>query len=150
MPPVDSKEIDSTQILYGSLIGNDLDKKISQSTATRLSFVHRYVKEKSKKEEEFFSGDLQPTGITIGFIGKEFNTFYSKENSDENLNNEIFKPVCHSLISFYSNSYNPFIKEDEGKNIISEQEKNRKENELKDKFINELVINLKIMYLILI
>ena len=59
MPPVDSKEIDSAQILYGSLIHNDLDKKISQSTEIRLSFVHRYVKEKSKKEEESFSGDLK-------------------------------------------------------------------------------------------
>ena len=28
MPPVDSKEIDSAQIFYGSLIRNDLDKKI--------------------------------------------------------------------------------------------------------------------------
>ena len=28
MPPEDSKEIDSDQILYGSLIRNDLDKKI--------------------------------------------------------------------------------------------------------------------------
>ena len=36
MPPVDSKEIDSAQILYGSLICNDLDKKISQSTEIRL------------------------------------------------------------------------------------------------------------------
>ena len=135
MPPVDSKEIDSAQLLYGSLIRNKLDNKISQSTATRLSFVHKYVKEKFKKEEEFFSGDLQPTGRTLGFIGKEFNTFYSKENYDEDPNHQIFRPVCHSLISFYSNSYNPFIKEDEGKNIISEQEKNKKENELKDKFI---------------
>ena len=57
MPPVDSKEIDSAQILYGSLVRNDLDKKISQTTATRLSFVHRYVKEKSKKQESF-SGDF--------------------------------------------------------------------------------------------
>ena len=59
MPPEDSKEIDNAQILYGSLIHNDLDKKISQSTEIRLSFVHRYVKEKSKKEEESFSGDLK-------------------------------------------------------------------------------------------
>ena len=28
MPPVESKEIDSAKILYGSLILNDLDKKI--------------------------------------------------------------------------------------------------------------------------
>jgi hypothetical protein len=101
MPPVDSKEIDSAQLLYGSLIRNKLDNKISQSTATRLSFVHKYVKEKSKKEEEFFSGDLQPTGITIGFIGKEFKKFL-KENSNENPNYQLFKPICLSLISFYS------------------------------------------------
>ena len=52
MPPEDSKEFDSAQILYGSLIHNDLDKKISQSTEIRLSFVHRYIKEKSKKKEK--------------------------------------------------------------------------------------------------
>ena len=54
MSPVESKEIDSAQILYGSLIRNDLDKKISQSTEIRLSFILRYVKEKSKKEEDSF------------------------------------------------------------------------------------------------
>ena len=133
MPPVDSKEIDSAQILYGSLVRNDLDKKISQTTATRLSFVHRYVKEKSIKEEESFSGDLHPTGRTLGFIGKEFKKFII-ENSNENLNLQLFKPLCHSLISFYSNSYNPFIKDDEGKIIISEEERNKKGNELKDEF----------------
>ena len=149
MPPVDSKEIDSAQILYGSLVRDDLDKKISQTTAIRLSFVHRYVKEKSKKEEESFSGDLHPTGRTLGFIGKEFKKFIM-ENSNENLNLQLFKPLCHSLISFYSNSYNPFIKDDEGKIIISEEERNKKENELKEQFLNEFVIQFKNMHLILI
>ena len=54
MPPVESKEIYSAQILYGSLILNDLDTKISQSTEIRLSFVHRYIKEKSKKKRRIF------------------------------------------------------------------------------------------------
>ena len=44
MPPVDSREIDSAQVLYGSLIKNNLDRKICQSSATRLSFVHKFVK----------------------------------------------------------------------------------------------------------
>ena len=89
MPPVDNKEIDTAQIW--------------------LSFVHRYVKEKSKKQEESFSGDLQ--GRTLGFIGKEFKKFII-ENSNENFNLQLFKPLYHSLISFFSNSYNPFIKDD--------------------------------------
>ena len=46
--------------------------------------------------------------------------------------------------SFYSNSYNPFSKDDEGKIIISEEERNKKENELKEQFLNELVIRKKI------
>ena len=45
--------------------------------------------------------------------------------------------------SFYSNSYNPFSKDDEGKIIISEEERNKKENELKEQFLNELVIQFK-------
>ena len=45
--------------------------------------------------------------------------------------------------SFYSNSYNPFIKDDEGKIIISEEERFKKENELKEQFLNELVIQFK-------
>ncbi len=45
--------------------------------------------------------------------------------------------------SFYSNSYNPFIKDDEGKIIISEEERNKKENELKEQFLNELDIQFK-------
>ena len=45
--------------------------------------------------------------------------------------------------SFYSNSYNPFIKDDEGKIIISKDERNKKENELKEQFLNELVIQFK-------
>ena len=138
MPPVDSKEIDSAQILYGSLIQNNLERKICQSNATRLSFVHKFVKDKSKIEEDSFSGDLQPTGRTLGFIGKEFKK-YLEINKFENPNLEIYRPICHSLISFYANSYNPMIKDEEGKIIISEEEKNKKELELKDKFIDELV-----------
>ena len=45
--------------------------------------------------------------------------------------------------SFYSNSYNPFIKDDEGKIIISEEERFKKENELKEQFLNEFVIQFK-------
>ena len=138
MPPVDSKEIDSAQILYGSLIKNNLERKICQSNATRLSFVHKFVKDKSKIEEESFSGDLQPTGRTLGFIGKEFRK-YLEINKFENPNLEIYRPICHSLISFYANSYNPMIKDEEGKTIITEDERNKKELELKDKFVDELV-----------
>ena len=142
MPPVDSKEIDSAQILYGSFIKNNLDRKICQSSATRLSFVHKYVKDKSKIEEDSFSGDLQPTGRTLGFIGKEFMKYLSS-NHFENPNLEIYRPVCHSIISFYANSYNPSIKEEDGKGKISEEERTKKELALKDKFVDELVNKFK-------
>ena len=88
MPPIDNKEIDSAQILYGALIKNDLDRKICQTSATRLSFVHKFAKNKSKIEEDSFSGDLQPTGRTLGFIGKEFSS-YLKNRNLENPNLEI-------------------------------------------------------------
>ncbi len=70
MPPVDSKEIDSAQILYGSLILNDLDKKILLEFDFLL-FID-IVKKNPKKREESFSGDLQPTERTLWFIGKDF------------------------------------------------------------------------------
>ena len=142
MPPVDSKEIDSAQVLYGSLIKNNLDRKICQSSATRLSFVHKFVKDKSRIEEDSFSGDLQPTGRTLGFIGKEFKK-YLNSNTFENPNLEIYRPVCHSIISFYANSYNPVIKDEEGKTIILEEDRNKKELELKDKFVDDLVNTFK-------
>ena len=135
MPPIDAREIDSAQILYGSLVKNNLGRKICQSSATRLSFIHKFVKEKAKIEEDSFSGDLQPTGRTLGFIGKEFKKYF--ENKNQNL--QIYIPICHSIISFYANSYNPIIKNNEGKIIALEDEKNKKEIELKNKFIDELV-----------
>ena len=70
MPPVDSKEIDSAQILYGSLIRNDLDKKILLQFDFLL-FID-ILKKNPKKREESFSGDLHPTRRTLGFIGKKF------------------------------------------------------------------------------
>ena len=100
------------------------------------------MKNKSKIEEDSFSGDLQPTGRTLGFIGKEFRK-YLEVNKFENPNLELYKPLCHSLISFYANSYNPMIKDEEGKIKISEEEKNQKEFELKEQFIDELVNQFK-------
>ena len=44
-----------------------------------------------------------PTKRALGFIGKEL----LNSNTIENQNLEIYKPVCHSIISFYANSYNP-------------------------------------------
>jgi hypothetical protein len=41
MPPIDSKEIDSAQMLYGSFIKNGLEKRISQLSATRFSFFYK-------------------------------------------------------------------------------------------------------------
>lgn len=141
MPPVDSKEIDSAQMLYGSFIKNGLERKICQSSATRFSFVHRFVKEKARVEEDSFSGDLQPTGRTLGFIGKEFHKYYENYNEDSNL--QLYKPICHSLVSFYANSYNPTIKEEEGKKAITEKERSEKENILKQNFVNELINKFK-------
>ena len=133
MTPIDSKEIDSAKILYGSLIKNNLDKEISYSIATRLSFVHKYVKDKFKNEEDFFSGELQPTGRTLGFIGKEFSKYLNDKNYEkEEL--KIYRPICHSIIFFYVNSYTPTLKDEEGKIITSE-----KNEQLKAKFIDELV-----------
>ena len=137
MPPVDSKEIDSAQMLYGSFIKNGLERKICQTSATRFSFVHRFVKDKARVEEDSFSGDLQPTGRTLGFIGKEFHKYYENINSDSGL--QLYKPICHSLVSFYANSYNPAIKEEEGKNAITEKERCEKEGILKQNFVNELI-----------
>ena len=132
MTPIDSKEIDSAKILYGSLIKNNLDEKISYSIATRLSFVHKYVKDKFKNEEDFFSGELQPTGRTLGFIGKEFSKYLNEKKNYEKL--KIYRPICNSIIFFYANSYTPTLKDEEGKIITSE-----KNEQLKAKFIDELV-----------
>ena len=52
MPPEDSKEIDNAQILYGSLIHNDLDKKILLQLDFLL-FIDM-LKKNPKKEEESF------------------------------------------------------------------------------------------------
>ena len=144
MPPVDSKEIDSVQMLYGSFIKNGLERKICQASATRFSFVHKFVKEKTKIEEDSFSGDFQPTGRTLGFTGKEFHKYYENINSDFNL--QLYKPICHSLVSFYANSYNPTIKEEEGKEGkkgMTEKEKSAKEIILKKKFVNDLIEKFK-------
>jgi MoxR-like ATPase len=137
MPPVDSKEIDSAQMLYGSFIKNGLERKICQTSATRFSFVHKFVKDKSKVEEDSFSGDLQPTGRTLGFIGKEFHKYFESYNGDSSL--QLYKPICHSLVSFYANSYNPAIKEEEGTKSLTEKERSEKENTLKQKFVTELI-----------
>ena len=51
MTPSDSKEIDSAQIIYGSLVKNKLNSKICQTAATRFSYVHKFAKEKAKNEE---------------------------------------------------------------------------------------------------
>jgi hypothetical protein len=137
MPPVDSKEIDSAQMLYGSFIKNGLESRICQSNATRFSFVHKFVKNKAKTEEDSFSGDLQPNGRTLGFIGKEFKKYFENIQNDPNL--QLYRPKCHSLVSFYANSYNPTNKEEEGKNIITEYEKGEKEIKLKQLIANELI-----------
>jgi len=141
MPPVDSKEIDSAQMLYGSFIKNGLERKICQSSATRFSFVHKFVKDKAKIEEDSFSGDFQPTGRTLGFIGKEFHKYYENINTDFNL--QLYKPICHSLVSFYANSYNPTIKEEEGKKGMTENEKTAKEIILKKEFVDNLIKKFK-------
>ena len=125
MPPIDSREIDSAQMLFGSLIKLQLDRKICQSCATRFSFVHKFVKDKSLNEEESFSGDLQPTGRTLGFIGKEFNKFF--ENIDEPYSQKLYLPIYNSLVSFYVNSYNPIIKFEENKEKDESEEENRME-----------------------
>ena len=52
MPPVDSKEIDSAQILYGSSIRNDLDKKILLQFDLLL-FIDILKKNPKKREESF-------------------------------------------------------------------------------------------------
>ena len=127
MSSIDNKEIDIAQILYGHFIKNGLERAISQSIATRFSFVHKFVKDKAKLEEDYFSGDLQPNGRTLGFIGKEFHKYYMNINNNFNL--QLYKPICHSLISFYANSYNPIIK---GNEI-----------NLKKQFINELIDKFK-------
>ena len=54
MPPVDSKEIDSAQILYGSLICNDLDKKISQSMQLDFLLYTDMLKKNLKKKKNLF------------------------------------------------------------------------------------------------
>ena len=76
MPPIDSKKIDSAQMLYGSFIKNGLEKRISQLSATKFSFFNKQVKTKSKIEEDSFSGDLKSNGRTSGFIGKEFKKYF--------------------------------------------------------------------------
>lgn len=78
MPFVDTKEVDSSHIVYGYLRKKDLNREISQSIATRFSYLHREAKEKAKAEENSFSGDIKPTGRTLCFIGKEFNTFLNQ------------------------------------------------------------------------
>ena len=114
-----------------------MDSKEKFVNPTRFSFVHSFVKDKARVEEDSFSGDLQPTGRTLGFIGKEFHKYYDNYNSDSIL--QLYKPICHSLVSFYANSYNPAIKEEEGKKAITEKERSEKEDILKQKFVNELI-----------
>ena len=113
MPPIDSKQIDSAQMLYGSFIKSGLEKRISQSSVTRFSFVHKQVKTKAKNEEDSFSVDLKSNGRTLGFIGKEFKKYFDIIHTDSTL--QLYRPICHSLISFYANSYSPTIKVEEGK-----------------------------------
>jgi len=126
MSPIDSKEIDSAQILYGSLIRTGLEKKICQSISTRFSLVHKFVKDKLS-EESSFSKDLMTTGRIFSFIGKIFHKFY--ENNFSNSQLQLFKPICQSLI-LYADYYNP---------IILEKEKIEKADELKQKFFNNLI-----------
>jgi hypothetical protein len=64
-----------------------------------------------------------PTKRALGFIGKEL----LNSNTIENQNLEIYKPVCHSIISFYANSYNPTIKDEEGEVIMKIEDRNKKE-----------------------
>lgn len=69
----------------------------------------------------------------MGFIGKEFHKFL--ENGEINESLQLYKPIYHSLVSFYANSYNPSFKEEDIKNI-TEQEISEKEKNLKNKFVN--------------
>ena len=52
MPPEDSKEIDSAQILYDSLIRNDLDKKLLLQLDFLL-FIDMLKKNPKKKKNLF-------------------------------------------------------------------------------------------------
>ena len=97
MPPIDSKKIDSAQMLYGSFIKNGLEKRISQLSATKFSFFNKQVKTKSKIEEDSFSGDLKSNGRTSGFIGKEFKKYFDIIHTDSTL--QLYRPICHSLIN---------------------------------------------------
>ena len=122
------------QINLDKKIKNELDKKICQTICTRVAFVHKFVKEKYKLQEELFSGDLQPTGRTFGFIGKEFKKYFMDNNSFENPNVYFYKPICNSIISFYANSFNPDLKEGKDKIDNSDIEKNKFINDLVNKF----------------
>ena len=143
MTPTDSKDIDTAQIIYGTLIKNELKEKLCQTTATRLAYVHKYAKEKAKREEESFSGDLSPSGRTLGFIGKEFRKFFLiKPKVDKEF--EIYKPIYNSLIYLYLNSYEPVIKEKEGQLLlISEKNKIVQKQKLKANYLNNLIQEFK-------
>ena len=93
-----------------------------------MLFVHKFVKDKARVEEDSFSGNLQPTGRILGFIRKEFH---------KNYENIMLILILHfqTNISFACfilwDSYNPNIKKEEGKKAITQKERGEKENIIK-------------------
>ena len=108
LSPLDYDISSRSKIISGALLHSNYKDIIAYQIALRISKVHQFIKDKSEKNRETFTGDLKFTGRNLLFICKQF---YKYQKTNELLNN-LHIPIIKSLNNFYSNSLNTNKEED--------------------------------------